>query len=366
MRENLLKKYELQMPADVLKTGSKHFSIQRSVFGALVLILLAVIIFSIGIGAVEISPWQTLAILASKIGFNLPVSFTSQQESVLLAIRLPRVILGLTVGAGLAISGAVLQSLFRNPLADPTLIGVSSGAALAVSLTIVLGETTAFSFLAPEKIYFLPLAAFLGGMGATVLIYRLGRREAQVNISTMLLAGIAVNAFAMAGIGLMSFLATDAQLRNISFWNLGSLGGATWQTLAVTVPLISVSIFLLLRLSRAFNVILLGEAEAKHLGVNTEKLKWQVIALVTLIVGASVAVTGIISFVGLVVPHLLRLIGGADHRYLLKNSILLGANLMLIADILARNVVAPAELPIGVVTALIGAPFFVWLLVKKM
>lgn len=340
------------------------FSIRRSAFVILVLLLAAVALLSIGIGAVEISPFQTSAILARKIGVDLPFAFTAQQESVLLVIRLPRVILGLAVGAALAVSGAVLQSLFRNPLADPALIGVSSGAALAVSLAIVLGETLAFSFLAFSKPFFLPFSAFIGGLAATIFIYRLGKRKDDADIATMLLAGIAVNAFAGAGIGLMSFVASDAQLRSITFWSLGSIGGATWSSLAVAAPLILISVFLLLRLSRSLNVILLGEAEARHLGVNTERLKWQAICLVALCVGASVAVSGAIGFVGLVVPHLLRLTIGADHRYLLVNSALLGASLILGADLLARNVVAPAEIPIGIVTALVGAPFFMWLLLR--
>lgn len=341
------------------------FVIQRTAFFVLLIMLIAVSLLSIGIGAVEISPLQVLAILAQKIGISLPFSFNEQQESVLLAIRLPRLILGLAVGSALAVSGAVLQSLFRNPLADPALIGVSSGAALAVSLVIVLGEGIALSFVAVGKPYFLPFAAFFGGLCATFFIYRIGKKKVGANISTMLLAGIAVNAFAMAGIGLMSFIGTDAQIRNITFWNLGSIGGATWNSLAVSAPLIFISVFLLLRLSRQFNVILLGENEARHLGINVERLKWQAICLVALAVGAAVSVAGAIGFVGLVVPHLLRLVVGADHRYLLKNSALLGANLILIADIAARTVVAPAELPIGIVTAFIGAPFFIWLLLKK-
>lgn len=163
----------------------------------------------------------------------------------------------------------------------------------------------------------------------------------------------------------MSFLATDAQLRNIMFWNLGSFGGASWTSLTIAAPLILISVFFLLRLSRVLNVILLGESEARHLGVNTERLKWQVICLVALCVGASVAAVGAIGFVGLIVPHLLRLTVGANHRYLLPNSALLGANLILGADILARSIVAPAELPIGILTAFIGAPFFIWLLLRK-
>ena len=250
-------------------------------------------------------------------------------------------------------------------MADPALIGVSSGAALAVSLAIVLGETLVFSFFLLNKTFFLPIAAFFGGLVATIFIYRIGKRKDDSNVATMLLAGIAVNAFVGAGIGLMSFIATDTQLRNITFWSLGSLGGVTWTSVVVSVPLILISVFFLLRLSRSLNVILLGEAEARHLGVNTERLKWQAICLVALTVGAAVAVSGAIGFVGLVVPHLLRLLTGADHRYLLANSALLGANLILSADILARTIIAPAEIPIGIVTALVGAPFFIWLLLRK-
>jgi len=365
MRENSSVNYELGTNIESKIKNNPRFSVQRSAFSVLLFSLCAVVLLSIGIGAVEISPVQTAAILLKKINVELPFYFTEQQESVLLFIRLPRVILGLAIGAGLAVSGAVLQSLFRNPLADPSLIGVSSGAALAVAIAIVLGETAAISYLSFNKPYFLPFAAFFGGITATIFIYRIGKSREGSNISTMLLAGIAVNAFAVAGIGLMSFIATDAQLRNITFWNLGSIGGATWTSLAVSAPLILISVFFLIRLARVLNVVLLGESEARHLGVNVERLKWTAICLVALAVGASVAVSGAIGFVGLIVPHLLRLVIGADHRYLLINSALLGANLLLIADIFARNALSPAEIPIGIVTALVGAPFFIWLLLKK-
>ena len=370
MRENSL---EMPQPHET-KTNARAveiaelrnvFAVSKPaiVFGILSFSLFLMILLSLGSGAVEISPLESLAILGSKIGVELPFAFTAQQESVLIGIRLPRIVLGLAVGAALAISGAILQGLFRNPLADPGLIGVSSGAALAISIAIVLGESIAlFSIIKPV---FLPFAAFAGGLSATIFIYRIGRKKSGSDIATMLLAGIAVNAFAVAGIGLMSFLATDAQLRNITFWNLGSLGGATWNSLVFAVPLIAVSVFFLLRMARSFNVMLLGEAEARHLGVNTERLKWQAICFVALAVGASVAVSGAIGFIGLIVPHLLRLTIGADHRYLLKNSVLLGANVVLLADLLARTVLSPAEMPIGIVTALTGAPFFIWLLLKK-
>lgn len=350
------------------RENRKTFNFRGSTFGILIFSLVVVALLSVGIGAVEISPLQVLAIGLHKVGLtSLPfnVEFSEQQESVLWAIRLPRLLLGLLVGAGLAVSGAVLQSLFRNPLADPTLIGVSSGAALAVSLTIVVGERLALSFLGFNKPYFLPFAAFFGGLMTTLFIYRLGKRAQGTSVTTMLLAGIAVNAFAFAGIGFCSFIATDAQLRNISFWNLGSVGGATWQTLVMVAPLILIAIFFLIKMARVLNVILLGEDEARHLGVNIERLKWQAICLVALAVGATVAVSGTISFAGLVVPHLLRLTSGADHRYLLKNSAILGANLIVGADILARTALSPAELPIGIVTAFIGAPFFIWLLLKN-
>lgn len=365
MRENSLIKYELKTLNAESKSERKTFGVHRSALIILLLLLAAVVLLSIGTGAVEISPLQTLAVLARRIGIELPFAFSAQQESVLLYIRLPRVILGLTVGAALAVSGAVLQSLFRNPLADPGLIGVSSGSALAVAAAIVLGETLTISFLSFNKPYFLPFAAFFGGLTTTLFIYRIGRQKMGASVATILLAGIAVNAFAVAGIGLMSFLATDAQLRNITFWNLGSIGGATWDALAVAAPLILISVFLLIRMARSLNVILLGETEARHLGINTERLKWQAICLVALAVGASVAVSGAIGFVGLIVPHLLRLTTGADHRFLLRNSAVSGAILVVGADVLARTVLSPAEIPIGIVTALIGAPFFIWLLLKK-
>lgn len=357
-------KYQLAIMNDGAKTAiNPKFTIHHSSFIILSISLVLMILLSLGIGAVEISPLQSLAILANKIGIELPFLFTSQQESVLLAIRLPRIILGLAVGTALAVSGVVLQGLFRNPLADPGLIGVSSGSAMAVAMAIVLGES--ITFLSIAKPIFLPFAAFFGGLAATIFIYRIGKKRNGSDIATMLLAGIAVNAFAVAGIGLMSFLATDAQLRNITFWNLGSLGGATWSSIAVAVPLILISVAFLLKMARSFNVILLGEAEARHLGINTERLKWQAIIFVALAVGASVAVSGAIGFIGLIVPHLLRLTIGADHRYLLKNSALLGANVILIADLLSRTMLNPAEIPIGIITALIGSPFFIWLLLKK-
>lgn len=340
-------------------------SVEGIAIAVLCVLLVGLAAISLAVGAVDITVVQSLSILMDKVGLDGFVSFSPQQDSVLSAIRIPRLLMGMATGAGLGVAGAVLQSLFRNPLADPALIGVSSGSALFVAITIVLGEAALGVYFVTGRAYALPIAAFVGGLLATLFIYRIGRRDGTASMATMLLAGIAVNAFAGAGIGLMSFCANDAQLRNITFWTLGSLSGATWQTVLVAVPLILVATLLILRLARPLNVMLLGETEAKYLGVNIEAVKWQAILLVVLTVGSAVAVTGTIGFVGLVVPHLLRLTIGADHRFLLPGSALLGASLLIGADIVSRTIVSPAEIPIGIITALIGAPFFIWLLLKR-
>ena len=337
--------------------------------GGLFLCLLAVllgiaVLASVSHGAVAVSPGQVLAILAHQIGIALPWEFGQREETVLLSIRLPRMLLGLVTGAALAVSGAVLQGLFRNPLADPALIGVSTGAALAAVATIVLGGTLAALLPLGVRPYLLPVAAFLGGLLVTLLVYRIASRDGQVDVATMLLAGVALNAIASAGIGLMVFISTDQQLRDLNFWLLGSLGGVTWATLLPALPLIAAPVLLLPLLWRHLNALLLGDGQAFHLGFDVERTKRLVVVLAALTAGASVALTGVIGFVGLVVPHLIRLSIGPDHRTLLPGAVLLGAALMLIADLFARTVVLPAELPIGVLTAFVGGPFFLWLLLR--
>jgi iron complex transport system permease protein len=289
---------------------------------------------------------------------SLSWTFETRQAMVLWGIRLPRVVLGVLVGAGLSVSGAAMQGLFRNPLADPALVGISSGAALGAVVTIVLGTALPDGWAEMAGPFLLPLAAFAGGALATLLVYRLATSGGRTSVATMLLAGVAINAVAGAGTGLMTFLADDDQLRDLMFWTLGSLGGATWTRLAVVAPLILIGVAVTLPLARPLNALLLGEAEAGHLGIDTQRVKRRVITLAALVVGAATAVSGIIGFIGLVVPHLLRLALGPDHRLLLPGSALLGA------DLLARTVVAPAELPIGIVTALVGGPFFLWLLLR--
>ena len=320
-------------------------------------VLAVVIIIAIGVGAVEIRPAQVISILISYLGIEPFAEFTAIQERVLYAIRLPRVVLGALVGAALAVSGAAMQGLFRNPLADPGLLGISSGASLAATASIVLG----FSAVG---IYSLPLAAFLGAVVTTAIIYLIAQERGRVNVATMLLAGIAINAIGGAMTGLFVYVASDVELRTITFWQLGSLSSAGWSSVLTAGPFLLGTIIAMPFLANALNAMLLGESNARHLGVPVDTIKWVIISLVALGVGAGVAVSGMIGFVGLVVPHLIRLWLGPNHRTLLPASALLGAILLILADLLARTVVVPAELPIGIVTAVMGGPFFLWLLLR--
>jgi iron complex transport system permease protein len=337
----------------------------RAAVGVLTALLVVMVIAAAGTGAVPIAPGQVLAILGERVGLALPWAFEPQQANVLVAIRLPRVLLGVLVGAALATAGAALQGLFRNPLADPGLVGVTNGAALAAAAMIVVGHGglpgPAWQALRP---FALPLAAFAGGLLTTLVVYRIARFGPHTVVATMLLAGVALNALAAAGTGFLTFVASDEQLRSITFWYLGSLGGTTWQALVVAGPLLALALAVILRTARPLNALLLGEDEAGHVGVEVDRVKRILVVATALAVGAAVSVAGAIGFVGLVTPHLLRLSIGPDHRTLLPAAAALGATLLLGADLVARTVVAPAELPIGIVTAGLGAPFFLWLLLR--
>lgn len=337
---------------------------KRARFALLLLFLatLVVVIASIALGPVRISVPQIFAIFAQKIGWQIESDFTAQQANVLWAIRLPRVFFAILFGAGLAVSGAAIQGLFRNPLADPGLIGVSNGAAMMSVLYIVVSAHF------PPWLHDLPLqpvAGFAGGLVATLIVYAFGRTNWRTSVATMLLAGIAINAFAWACTGLVTLVATDAQLRSITFWLLGSLGGANWRGVNVAAIPTLLALGLMATQARPLNALLLGENEAHHLGYSVVRTKRIVIVLSAIMVGTSVAASGVIVFVGLVVPHLLRLIIGADHRYLIPGSALLGALLLSLADLLCRTIISPIEIPIGVVTATVGAPFFLWLLRRQ-
>jgi iron complex transport system permease protein len=284
---------------------------------------------------------------------------------ILFDIRMPRIVLGMLIGAALAVSGVVLQGLFRNPLADPGIIGVSAGASVGAVGVIILGNTLLLPLSLWLGAYMLPVAAFCGSLISTMLLYTIATRHGRTSMATMLLAGIALGALAGALTGLMIYIADDRQLRDITFWGLGSLSGATWMKIGSAGPLIAAGIAGSFYVSKALNALLLGEAEARHLGHDVQALKRIAILSVSAATGASVAVSGGIGFIGVVVPHLLRLLIGPDNRYLMPASAMLGAITLVLADMISRTLVSPAELPIGIVTAVIGAPFFLWLLLRR-
>lgn len=320
--------------------------------------------FSLGLGAMHIPVKDVLLILLKAAGAFTGAEVLPQYETVIHIVRLPRVVLGVLVGAGLGISGAAVQGIFRNPLAEPGLIGISAGASLMAVAIIALeiGLLSGLSNL--PGYYLLAFGAFAGAGLAAMLVYQISRTDGRSNVATMLLAGIAINALAGALTGLITYLANEQQLRNITFWMLGSLGGATWETVSALLPFVLLPVVLLPFMAKALNAFALGEAQADHLGLKINVVKRNVVILSTMAVGASVAVSGIIGFVGLLVPHTVRLCIGVDNKHVLPASALLGALILTMADMIARTIIAPVELPIGVITALLGTPLFLYILIK--
>lgn len=342
--------------AGLRNTGPRQWT-PVTVLSGLSLLLLVSSVVALLSGAVELSMAQVGTALLSLLSGQ---EVTDPALAVVTVIRLPRLLLAILVGAVLAVSGAAMQGLFRNPLADPGLIGVSSGAALGAVLVIVLGAWLPL----PSGPYTLPIAAALGGLVATIIVYRLGHDGAGTDVATLLLAGIAINAIAGAGTGLLTYFADDTELRTLTFWLMGSLAGISWPQFVLAGPFMIVCGAVLCALGRPLNAFLLGEDVAHHLGYPIERIKALTVLLCAVAVGASVAMAGIIGFVGLVVPHLLRLIIGADNRLLLPASALLGAAGLVAADTAARTLISPAELPIGILTTLLGGPFFLFLLLR--
>jgi len=335
------------------------------VLSILIIILLVSCVLSACIGAVKISASELWSIIAYRTGLSKDMGFTSQQEAVFITLRLPRVILGALVGSTLAIAGAAIQGLFRNPLAEPGLIGISSGASLFAVLMIVL-EARFFSFLTEAFGYYaLSFAAFIGACITTFIVYNLAMRKGKADITTLLLVGIAINALAGSFTGLLTYIATDEQLRNITFWSLGSLGGASWKSVTGILPFVVIPLVALPLFGKSLNTLSLGESQAGHMGINVTLLKKIIIILATLGVGASVAVSGMIGFIGLVIPHILRIAFTADNRLVVPGAALLGASVLILSDLIARTLVAPAELPIGILTAIIGAPIFIYIIMNE-
>ena len=337
---------------------SRRFS-PRSVLGAGGALLLLAFVLGASSGAYAISTGQLWGVLRDAwLGPAQP----TPEHLVFMNIRLPRLLLGVAAGCGLGMAGALMQGLFRNPLADPGLIGISSGAALAAGVTIVLGAWLWPALPRTLGSWTLVTMAFGGGFLVTLLIYVLSRSESGTRMALMLLAGIAINALAGAGLGLLSVMATDEQLRSLQFWLLGSLGGARWSAVALVSVVVLLACAASLTLAAPLNAIALGESQAALLGVDVERVKRRAIVVTAFAVGSVTATTGIIGFIGLIAPHWVRMIAGPDHRIVLPASGLLGAALVLAADTVARTAMAPAELPLGVLTAFIGVPMFLLML----
>lgn len=332
------------------------------VFPLLFIILLAFIVLGFSIGAVSIPPSEVVRILLSHIpGFNgyLTTGVTPEHETIILTIRFPRVVLAALVGAGLALAGATFQGLFRNPMADPFVIGVSSGAALGAVISIVL-----FSVLDIPIYFGIPVFAFLFSVMTIFLVYNIARVGGKVPVMTLLLAGIAVSSLLSALVSLCIFF-SGKQLHQVVFWLMGGFSGRGWGYVYMFIPYGLVGSIVIFIYARELNAMLLGEEPAQHLGVEVEAVKRRLLVAAALLTGACVSVSGLIGFVGLVIPHIVRLIFGPDHRVLLPAVALTGASFLVIADVLARVVIAPRELPIGIITALTGAPFFIYLLRRQ-
>lgn len=320
-------------------------------------------ILSLSVGPSGITLLSLPQVLAEITGYAQPGQ--GHEALVLLNIRLPRTLLAMYVGASLAMAGAIMQGLFRNPLADPGLIGVSAGAALFAVALIAFGDVYLPGIKAVLGVHALPVAAFLGGLLVTALLIGLTNGKRGVSTATLLLAGVAIAALASALMGVVAYLSDDRALRDLTLWTLGSLAGSSWSKVIGTLPFLALLVVLLPRLVRDLNGLLLGEAEAYHLGVNVRRAKMLIVFVTAGAVGAAVAVAGIVGFLGIVTPHIVRLIAGPDHRFLLPASALLGGTLAVAADMVARVAVAPAELPLGIVTALVGAPFFLHLVLRR-
>ncbi|WP_100637347.1 FecCD family ABC transporter permease [Marinomonas polaris] len=322
-------------------------------YPALILALFIVGIFALTQGAYSIS-WRDLFLS----------SMNDIDRQILMTVRLPRLLMAALVGAALAVSGALMQALFRNPLADPGLLGVSSGASVFVGILIVLNPLADNLPLWAQS-YMQSAAAFLGAVLTCWLIFQLSKHKGQVSVLHLLLAGIAINALSGSATGLLTYVSNDEQLRALTFWAMGNLGGARWEQVAVIASILLPMLCYVWRQSKNLNLLLLGEEEARYLGLDVESFKIKLIAIVALCVGVTVAFTGLIGFIGLMVPHLIRMLFGADNRIVVPCSALLGASLLTGADTLARLLVIPAELPVGLVTSLLGGPFFLWLLLKN-
>lgn len=332
----------------------------HAVMGLLLLLLIGVFTVNVGRGAVSIAPAQVAAVFLQKAGIATSIEVPPLQASVLWSIRLPRAVMALVVGAALAVSGVALQGVFRNPLAEPSLLGISGGAVVAAMAATVLRTRFGAAATGP---WLAPLAGFVGALAVTMVLYALFQRAPKRDVTTFLLNGVIANVILGAVMTLMPAVFRDGGLgSDAAFWTMGGLGGTLWPSVYITAPVSIGAAMLLWRMAPQLNLLALGDTDAEHLGVDTRALRLRSLILVSLVTGAAVAFAGVIAFVGLVVPHGLRLLLGPDHRRLLPAGALGGALMVTVADLLARTLVSPSELPVGVLTTLAGGPLFFWLL----
>jgi iron complex transport system permease protein len=347
----------------LMQTKKLSFRFYYILFSILLIISL---IISTRIGAVNLDYHKILLFLQRAFGFRRDAVFNHVEEALFLQIRLPRVILCAFTGAALSVSGALMQALFRNPIVEPGLAGTSAGAAFGAAFVFVMGKSITGAYADVSGPFILPLFfAFAGALASTMIVYKLSNVFGKVNVNTMILAGIAMNALANGGTGFFSYVARDPQARSITFWNLGTLSGADWGNVLLVGTSTVVGILLCLRYSKALNALMLGEEEAGYLGINTARLKMRIIILNTFIVAVATSIVGVIGFVGLIVPHILRMLKSSDNWFLIIGSALLGAILLNLADMLSRIIVAPSEFPIGIITAFVGGPVFLYLLIRN-
>ena len=327
-------------------------------------LLIVSCLVSVSIGSVSIEIKQIFSLILNRMGFEGSQNFTTTQENVFWILRFPRVLFGVLVGVALGISGVSLQGIFRNPLVDSGLIGIASGASLLASCFIVLSSYFSFLSIVNAQLT-MAFVAFVGAAVTAFLVYRVSLYNGKINITMLILAGVALNAVSGSLTGLLTYFADDRQLRDITFWTLGSLSGATWLSLSILAFFVLIPAFILMRYRNALNAFALGEKSAYFIGVDTKRVKFVVLLCSTAMVGATVAFSGIIGFVGLVIPHILRLIIGPNHRALMPLSALAGALLICLADLVSRTLINPIEIPIGIITSIIGAPILLLIILKQ-
>lgn len=329
---------------------------------ASILLLILLAIGALFMGVYDFGGKSPITVLGEVISGSPNVSLS--EKYVIWDVRMSRIVMAILIGSILAVAGTTMQGMFKNPLATPDLIGITAGATMMAAITIILGSY--FRHLLPEFVQFslLSIAAFIGALLTMLLVYRISTTQGKTNVVIMLLTGVAVTALGFAVTGFLIYLSKDEQLRDLTFWNLGSLGGATWTKNAILLVVMILSYSILIHRGKALNAMMLGEKDAEHLGINVERIKKQIVVLTALMIGACVAFSGTIGFVGLIVPYILRLIFKSNYQIILPLSAVMGSVLLLLADTFSRTIVAPSEIPIGVLTAFMGAPVFIAILIR--